>query len=179
MRFDLLKNGYDLSCFHAHRDRLKHKRDVVRTLVQFSNWQWAASVIEMAKVHPSIREPQKFYPKFAAAPLRFVLRGRASQATKLLIYTDQLQVNKESVKKAIRLTCSAELPEGLSYCLYHHPSSSNAWLQVADYCAYAVYRKWVCRDSSLYEVLAKNLACEEMDLLRNGDQTYYRHSSLP
>lgn len=140
---------------------------------------WAAAVVDMCKVHPNLRAPHKFYPTFAAAPLRFVLRGRAREATNVLIYTDTLQVDKESVKKAIRLTCSAELKARcLPYHLYHHPSSSNGWLQVADYCAYAVYRKWgEAKDTKLYDVLKGNLACQEMDILRNGNQAYYTHRS--
>jgi hypothetical protein len=41
-----------------------------------------------------------------------------------------------------------------------------------------VYRKWEFRDTRWYDVLRGNLACKEMDLLRNGTQVYYRHRCL-
>jgi hypothetical protein len=133
----------------------------------------------MAKVYPEIRDPEHFYPTFMKSPIRFVLRGRASKATKVLVYTDQLQVNKDSVKKTIMTTCREELmPRNLPFHLYHHPSCSNAWLQVADYCAYAVCRKWEFQDTSLYDSLKGNLVCHEMDLLRSGTEIYYTHRSL-
>jgi hypothetical protein len=179
LRFKLLRDGHDIPCLHAQKDHLEHKQEVSRLLDGRSNWNWAAAVIEMAKVHPEGRSPDIFYPQFMAAPIRFVLRGRAKHATRALIYTDQLQVNKESVKKAIRMTCAAELKHrGIPYHLYHHPSPSNAWLQVADYCAYAVYRKWEFSDNRLYDSIKRNLACPEMDLLRNGLRSYYVHQSL-
>jgi hypothetical protein len=178
LRFKLLREGHDISHFHAQKDRQHHKQTIARALASHSNWTWAAAIIEMAKVFPAIRPPHTFYPTFLAAPLRFVLRGRVSEATNVLIYTDQLQINKDYVKKAIKLTCSTELEEReLPYHLYHHPSASNAWLQVADYCAHAVYKKWEFGDTRLYDVLRSRLACEEMDILRNG-ACQYTHRSL-
>ena len=95
--------------------------------------------------------------------------------TRVLIYTDSLPVQnqKESVEKAVKQVCRAELGRGFPFCLHHHPSSSNAWLQVADYCAWALARKWEQGDTRTYDVLRQNLACDEMDVLAKGNEFYY------
>ena len=51
--------------------------------------------------------------------------------------------------------------KGIPFSLYHHASASNAWLQVADYCAYVTWLKWERRDLTLYERLRPRLAATE------------------
>jgi hypothetical protein len=82
---------------------------------------------------------ERFYPRFAAVPIRFVLRGRLRHDTSLvLIYTDKIPVkrNRQAVEKAIKLECSKELG-GRPFYIYHHPSTSNSWLQIVDYACLA------------------------------------------
>ena len=50
----------------------------------------------------SVSSPKLYHAK-SSAPA--VFRFASFTATKLLIYTDQLQVNKECAKKAIKLKC--------------------------------------------------------------------------
>lgn len=76
LRFDLLKQGYDLPSFHAAPDKQVHRNAVVDVLLQHDNWRFAAIVVEKSKVNPALREPRIFYPKFASMVLRFVLRER-------------------------------------------------------------------------------------------------------
>jgi len=143
----------------------------------FENWWWVAVVVEKSKVNPTIRDAHHFYPKFAEMPLRFLLKGRLRDATRVMIYTVRLPVQNhiESVKKAIKSSCRNILPEKIQLCSYHHPSTSNKWLQVADYCAWAIARKWENNDSRTYDVLKHRLVTPELDVLRTGLTHYYEH----
>lgn len=174
LRFSLLKQGYNLPCFHAAPDQQRNRDAMVNNICAFSDWYWVAVVVDKHKVNPIIREPHKFYPKFAAMPLRFILKGRKQDASKVLIYTDTLPVQnqKESVEKAIKTVCREEL-SGIDFHTYHHPTTSNVWLQVADYCAWATQRKWRDGDTRTYEKLANNLAQPELEALKTGDVLYY------
>lgn len=175
LRFKLLKQGHDLPFFHAAPDRQVNRDAVISTITAHDDWKWVAVVIEKSKVNPTLREPHKFYPKFAAIPLRFVLRGRRDSSSKVMVYTDKLPVKKhrESVEKTIKAVCRYELPSGVPFCIYHHPSMSNTWLQIADYCAWALARKWEIKDERTYSTLKENLEREELDALRGGDCHYY------
>ena len=175
LRFDLLKQGYDLPSFHAAPDKQVHRNAVVEVLLRHDNWRFAAIVVEKSKVNPALREPRIFYPKFASMVLRFVLRERwTGPATHVLAFTDPLPQRKhrEPITAAFKITCRENL--NLPFNIYHHPRHSNYWLQVVDYCSWAVYRKWENQDLRTYRQIGRRLATWELDVLRYGTTHYYQ-----
>lgn len=175
-RFKLLRDGHDLDSFHATRDKQPHRDRVVELLLNHRDWTFASLVIEKAKVYPPLRDQIRFYPEFAAMLLRFVLRGRVQAGTeRVLIYTDRLPVqrNTRAVEKAIKTACRAELSDEIAFHLYHHPRQSNTWLQVVDYCCWAVHRKWDGKDTRTYDLLKRRIAKLELEVTRSGTTRYY------
>jgi hypothetical protein len=73
LRFSLLKQGHDLHRFHATEDKQVNRDAVVNALARHAGWRFAAVVIEKAKAHPDLRPPHRFYPRFAASALRYLL----------------------------------------------------------------------------------------------------------
>ncbi len=175
LRLGLVKHGHNIPGFHATDDRPAHRLSVLAALRASAGWNYAAVVIEKAKVHPSLYDPTQFYPRFAAMPLKFVFRGRRLPATdRVLIYTDRLPPNThhKPVEKAIKLQCGAEL-SGVPFHVFHHPATSNAWLQVTDYCAWAVFHKWEFADPGPYNELQGRLAAPELEIMAQGTTRYY------
>ncbi|MGH7343020.1 MAG: DUF3800 domain-containing protein [Candidatus Rokuibacteriota bacterium] len=182
LRFRLLKDGKSVERFHAASDTVETRMLVLDRLAAQPHWRFAAVVVEKAKVPPADRDPlRKFYSRFASMPLEFVLGGSAvSQAHKVLIYADRLPIGRrhyDDTLKAVKSVCREALPPGLPFHYYHHDSASNAWLQVADYCAWAVFRKWNSRDQTPHKRLRRRLAAPEVDVLAADDVTYYSPSS--
>lgn len=176
LRFSLLKEGHDIQAFHAHEDKYVTRNAVIDILAGHENWSFAAIVVEKNKVNPAIRDPHRFYPKFASMVLRFVFRGRLRPGTgTVLIFTDALPIkwHRESAEKAIKKACRAELDSTIRFESYHHPRASNAWIQVADYCSWSVYRKWQHADPHFYDQLKSRLAKGELDVLASGETVYY------
>ena len=107
----------------------------------------------------------------------FVFRNKrwAATASRVLAFTDKKPVNKhrEAVAVAFKRSCRRDLRQ-TPFNLYHHPEESNYWLQVADYCCWAVQRKWEQGDSRTYDGLWWQLAMQEFDVLRHGNTHYYR-----
>ncbi|WP_448508115.1 DUF3800 domain-containing protein, partial [Immundisolibacter sp.] len=62
----------------------------------------------------------------------------------VIVITDTIPIQKkrQAVEKAIKGALSAMLPAGMRYRILHHASRSHYGLQVADYCNWAVFRKW-------------------------------------
>lgn len=175
LRFALLKNGNNLQAFHATEDKQQHRDRVVQTLTAFPTWRFASVLIEKAKVNPAIRDPAQFYPKFLGSILRFIFRGSiVRNASGLLIYTDALPIKKkrESVEKAIKTAIASEL-HGIPFEIFHHKKESNCWIQVADYCMWATFRKWEGNDDRTYRQLRAHLHAPELDALRLGMTLYY------
>jgi hypothetical protein len=176
LRFGLLKQGHNLTHFHASEDKQVNRDAVVATLARLPDWNFAAVVIEKAKVNPSIREPHRFYPMFASSVLRFAFKSQVrSNTDTALVFTDSLPVNKfrGAAEKAIKLSCRRELPPEVHFECFHHPAASNPWIQAVDYCCWAVFKKWERQDLRTYDQLRHRLLAPELDALRRGAQRYY------
>lgn len=144
LRFSFLKNGMDIESFHATDDKQQVRNAVMEILNCHDNWQFASIVVEKAKVYPYLHDPRRFYPEFASKVMRFILRYRIIESTETVIFfTDTLPVEKyrEGTEAAIKRACRAELKKGIQFHSFHHKRASNAWIQVADYCSWAVFRK--------------------------------------
>ena len=177
LRFNLIKQGHDLNHggFHAVYDP-QPRRDIVLTrLTNHASWNFASIVIEKRRVNPVLYMPSDFYPKFASMVLRFVLRGRIKAGTALaVIYTDTLPFPKKQAKAVevtIKSSCRSSLHVPFHIC--NHRLESNCWLQVADYCSWAVCRKWEHGDTAAYNRLVPRLAATELDVMAGGDGTIY------
>jgi hypothetical protein len=166
-----------LDKFHCCNDHYKIRNLVVEALVHSPRWKFAAVVVQKNKVPPAEREHiGSFYARFATMPLRLLFRGPLkNQASRILIYTDRFpsQCIHSRTEKAIKKSCRLELSNELPFGIFHHASSSNAWLQAVDYCAYALMRKWEHGDLRLYDCLKSRLAMEETDVLTHTKRTYY------
>ena len=174
LRFDLLKQGYDLPSFHATEDKQANRNAVVDVLLKHANWQFAALIVEKSKVNPVLRKQHLFYPKFACMAFRFVFRGRTATATRVLAFTDRLPVkkHKNSVAAAFKHSCRQDLRH-IPFNLYHHPRESNYLIQLSDCCCWAVQRKWARQDLRTYNQIAPRLAMPELDVFRHSNTHYY------
>ena len=69
-------------------------------------------------------------------------------------------IREASLANAASVTC----PQG---------AASNPWIQVADYCSWAVFRKWERADARTYDQLVQRIAEPELDALRKGTVRHY------
>lgn len=176
LRFSLLKERHDLHRFHATEDKQVNRDAVVNALARHAGWSFAAVVIDKAKVYADLRPPPRFYPRFATSVLRYVFRRHLQVGSgTVLVFTDTLPINKrrEAAEKTIKMACRHELQAAMRFESYHHPSASNPWLQVADYCAWAVFGKWEQGDMRTYNQLRHCLVEPEIDALEEGVVRYY------
>ncbi len=178
LRFSLVKLGHGerLSGFHACDDPQPRRDQVINTLLNHKTWSFASIVVDKPRINPVLYDTMTFYPKFAGMVLRFPFKGRVRPATsQVLIYTDTLPFERKrarAVEVAIKKSCRSDLP-GIAFQVFHHRRESNAWIQVADYCCWSVYRKWEAGDFATYNRLRPRLAATEIDPMSRGDGTVY------
>ena len=74
----------------------------------------------------------------------------------IIVVTDSLPVRSggAAVRKAVRATLKAHTPTSVSFRILHHASRADVNLQVADYCAWAAYRRWEREDDRSYRIIA-------------------------
>lgn len=177
LRFALNKQGHDVAGFHANLDPKPRRELVLEVISADPSWNYSAVVVEKRKVHPSLYEPRDFYPKFASMPLHLVLKYRVRPNTnQVVLYTGLMPVSgmpRKHMEATVKFACRSYLAEHIPIQTFHHSNFSNYWLQVADYCAWAVQRKWESGDQIVYDKIKTHLVAPELDVLRRGKTYYY------
>ncbi|MDE2727510.1 MAG: DUF3800 domain-containing protein [Gemmatimonadota bacterium] len=65
-----------------------------------------------------------------------------------------------------KLLLHSVLPPGIKYHILHHQSRSHYGLQVADYCCWAIFRKWQTGENAWYDHI-KPAVRNELELFRD------------
>lgn len=179
LRFSFIRHGQCLESFHASPDPQAVRDAVVDTMLAHPGWRFAAVVLEKRMVNPTLRPPERFYPFFAGTLLKFLLRGSARRpdTSRVLVCADTIPMRtnaqREGVLKAIKQTCAQELRGSVPHHVFSHCRQSNTWLQVVDYCCWAVATKWERGELRTYNRLLPRLAATELNVTDRGDQTIY------
>lgn len=178
LKHEIACDGADLQRFHAAEDRQDVRNRVFGLLkehVAHRCFGVDAVVVQKNKTNPSIRDVEAFYPKMLKVLLQYVLQ-RSSPKTldKILVWTDQIEFRRKrrAVEKAIKLYLANELKARVPYHLYHHSSSSEPWLQVADYCGWTIYKKWTDGELRPYREIQECVR-SEFDIFAAGTTVYY------
>ncbi len=107
--------------------------------------------------------------------LKYVLeRADMDRVSEVIIVTDSIPLKRKrkAIEKAIKMTLRAELPRETSFRVLHHASKSSFGLQIADYCNWAIYRKWQRGDTRSYNLIKRGIR-SEFDIFKNGEIFYY------
>ncbi|MCS7011018.1 MAG: DUF3800 domain-containing protein [Anaerolineales bacterium] len=176
LKYDLVELGMDIEYFHAAEDT-QAVRNQVFDIIQrhLKGVRVDSLVVEKRKVAPSLREVERFYPEMLGYLLRYVLQGhRLEQYAEVIVFTDRIPINKKrkAVEKAMKMTLAKMLPKTARYRILHHDSKSNFDLQIADYCNWAIYRKWDSGDQRSYRLI-KPVIQSEFDIFHRGTTIWY------
>jgi hypothetical protein len=177
LKYQLLANGLDIEYFHASEDKQQIRNKVFKVITQKAGSFLVDSIIvEKSKTNPSLYEKKKFYPKILGYLIRHVIEVEdVSKYKGFVIVTDSIPVKKQkqAVEKAIKTTIVSMMKStSKPYLVVHHSSKSSFCLQIADYCNWAIYRKWSGDDSRSYDLI-KDCIRSEFDIFKNGKICYY------
>lgn len=174
LRTRLVHEGVELGdYFHASEDK-QAVRDAVYEVLLRHSFSVHATIIEKSKATPSLCEDrskfygQAIYEHFKLAGLHIALLEHDA-----LITLAALGTKKE------RAIFRNEVSEALQKTLPHQkwktdfqPSGSHPCLQLADYCAWAIQKKWERNDERSYELIKDRIAYEE-DIWASNDNHFY------
>lgn len=175
-KHDCLEYGLDTEYFHCAEDNTHVRCKVFELISAYLDVLRIDSlIVEKAKTGPALRADEAFYPKMLGYLLRYVIeREVVNGVEELIVITDTIPVQKKrrAIEKAIKTVLAAMLPGSVRYRILHHTSRSHYGLQVADYCNWAVFRKWQRGDTEFYDRLKPALR-SEFDIFRTGVTYYY------
>ncbi|MBV2123391.1 MAG: DUF3800 domain-containing protein [Candidatus Thiodiazotropha sp. (ex Ctena orbiculata)] len=173
LRRELAWQGLCEDAFHATSD-LQEIRDSVFSIISGMDFRIDATILEKTKALPRIRETETQFYQYAwyyhfkhVAPL-IVSQGDELHLTAASIGTKkQRGAFTDSINNVTRQTLSSA-PCNISFW----PAASDPCLQIADYCAWAVQRKWERNDTRSYDLISDKISTE-YELWRKGTTHYY------
>lgn len=175
-KHDCLEYGLDTEYFHCADDNPHVRRKVFELI---SNHVQAlridSLVVEKSKAGPALRDDRRFYPEMLGYLLRYVIpRELKNGVEEVIVITDTIPIQKkrQAIEKAIKGALAKMLPSGMRYRILHHASRSHYGLQVADYCNWAVFRKWQKGEVEFYDRI-KPAILSEFEIFRTGTRRYY------
>lgn len=158
--------------FHATEDK-QEIRDQVFAAIQGRDVRVQATICEKAKAQPSItKNKARFYKYPWFYQFKHSIAPYVTKDDELLITAASIGTKKE------RTTFCRELDDVMSqtvrakWAVDFRPSQCDPCLQVADYCAWAIQRKWERGDTRSYDLIKEKITYE-YELWKKGSQLYY------
>lgn len=176
LKFDLIEFGLDFEFFHCTKNNKHVRKQVFKILKKnITTLRIDSLIVEKRKTGPALRAVQYFYPRMLGYLLRFIVENRGlNDIEEVFVMTDTIPINKKrkAVEKAVKKTLKAMLPSECKYRILHHSSRSSIGLQIADYCNWAIFRKWEAGKCEFYDEIKSGIE-SEFDIFRSGSKYYY------
>jgi hypothetical protein len=172
-KYDQVERGTALEYFHASENAQAVRNGVFDIIEKnLAGVAIDAIIVEKQKVDAALRDEEQFYPKVLGTLLREILQHYPlAEFTEIIVFTDSLPVQRKraAVEKGVKTTLAAMLPATVRYRVLHHASKSNMDLQIADYCTWAIYRKWNGQDIRSFRRVQAAVR-SEWDVLQSGTE---------
>lgn len=174
LRHKLVWEGKEIGDFFHCTVQTQEIRDRVFDCILEHDFHIQATICEKAKAQPQVRtDKARFYKYPWFYHFTHGIAPHVPKQAELLVTTASLGTRKE------RLTFTSSLSDVMNqtvrdakWAVDFRPSQTDPCLQVADYCAWAIQRKWERDDRRTYDRLQDRVTYE-YDLWRRGTTLYY------
>lgn len=159
--------------FHATTDS-QAIRDAVYSVICRYDFKIQATIMEKSKAIPNVRVTKhRFYQYGWFYHFKNSVAKVLNEYDELLITTASIGTKKGQAvfTNAVNDVVQQHLPRerwATSFC----PNAADPCLQVADYCSWAIQRKWEKDDSRSYDII-KDRITYEYDLWKSGTKHHY------
>jgi hypothetical protein len=158
--------------FHASEDP-QAVRDEVFALLQASDFRIDATILEKRKAQPHIQSERALYKMAWFLHFKYVAPHIANRQDRLFVTAASVGTKKK--RRAFHNAVGdvvLQVSPCASYRVAFWPMLSDPCLQVADYCTWAIQRKWERADTRSYDLI-KHKVRSEYDVWRAGRTHYY------
>ncbi len=172
-----IDNGLDVTHFHACEDKQTTRNEVFAIIKQLSHLRIDSIIIEKRKTWDKLQKQKELYPFVIEKLLQYPFDSRGINITKyskVFVFLDREScTNKEKgyIKQAVKRYLHSRLSH-IPFRLCMHPSSTHDYLQIVDYCSWALFRKWERNDLRSYNEIS-SLIKSEFPIFRHGMTTWY------
>jgi len=177
LKHELIDQGIDIEKFHAAEDRQPVRDKVFDIISGLQHLRIDSIIVEKRKTGPSLRPLHRFYPRMIEYLLKYPFNPRGidvSRFDKVLIFMDRESSrasDREALKKAVKLSLTRHLGN-VPYAICMHTSGSHLYLQIADYCSWAIYVKHEKAEYRPYGMIG-SLVSSEFEIFEQGSVSWY------
>lgn len=159
--------------FHATADQ-QSVRDEVFSEILKHDFQVQATICEKSKAQPQVRQSKaRFYKYPWYYHFKHGIPKLLTNPTGLLVTAASLGTKKEKDTFTNALSdVMSQTMGNLPWAVDFRPSQADCSLQIADYCAWALMRKWERGDRRSYDLIESRISYE-YELWRHGTTHYY------
>ena len=186
IKYDLMKNGTNLEYFHATEDKQVVRNKVYSFIENLKDIEIDSVIAQKNKTNPSLyisekkkkpKKGEKLYTLALQTLLQYIFRryNNSAKVDRVVIVLSSIfDVNKrELIKKTIKIYLKQIFSN--PFYLYFHQNRSDKNTQIADYCCWAIYRKWTDGEIRPYSAVNKgNKIKSEFDIFKTGKTIYYK-----
>lgn len=174
LRRKLVWDGAELGdYFHATEDKQAVRDAVFEEMLKY-DFKIQATVLEKSKAQPHVKTSKaRFYKYPWYYHFKFAIRPHLYAGDELLVTAASIGNRKE------KLTFSNAIDDVITQTASHikwtvdfRPAAADPCIQAADYCAWAIQRKWERGKDEAYKLI-ENRITYEYDLWKNGSTHYY------
>jgi hypothetical protein len=159
--------------FHATEDKQAVRDEVFDLIRGTDGIKIQATIMEKSKVQRQLRtSDSRFYKYGWLYQFKYGVCGKLAKCDEVLITAASIgtkrrrNVFKAAVNDVIQQTVTK------TWRTAFFPASTDPWLQIADYCTWAIQRKWERDDSRSYNLIRRKVDYE-YDLFERGNTHYY------
>ena len=177
LKHNLIDQGLDVEHFHAAEDKQAVRDKVFDIISSLNHLRIDSVVVEKRKTGPSLRPLKRFYPMMIENLLKYPFDPKGIDVSgfdKVFIFMDReasSRTEREALKKAVKLPLAQHLGD-VPYVICMHRSGTHSYLQMADYCSWAIYVKWEKNEYRPYKKISK-LICSEFPIFASGLAVWY------
>jgi hypothetical protein len=168
-----LKGDPDRDKLHCTTD-LQEVRNEVFAAIAPEDFRWDATILEKRKAQPQTRvDAPTFYRYAWYYHFKHIGPKLARDCERMLITTAAL--GEKKTRAAFKAGVNEPVQQIMSrdrWEVAFHESSKDPLLWVADYCAWAIQKKWEREDERSYDLI-RHRRGSEFDLWRLGSTFYY------
>lgn len=159
--------------FHAAVDA-QVVRDAVFDLIRQYDFTIQATVMEKCKAMPSIRPDEaRFYKHGWFNHFKWGMPAALANASEVHVTAASVGTKRKQMDFTDAIRDVLKQTEGKRRVRFNvWPCGTDPCLQLADYCTWAIQRKWELGDSRSYDLI-KDRISYEFDLFRRGTAAYF------
>lgn len=152
----LIGGGFDIEYFHAAEDKQNVRNQVFDIISKLNHMRIDSVIVQKSKVPVSHQNVSQIYPAMVDKLFRDSLGNtdfEIKKYDKIFIFMDRESAHakdREPFIKGVKKYLSQQLSK-VPYRILMHSSMSHMYLQIVDYCSWAIYRKWEINDLRPYE----------------------------